>query len=99
MMAIAADTQQTPRAGTMLDRVFSARSELAAAAIAGGLLLVGWLLQRGAGVPQGAWPIWASLAIGMVYGGRAAVESIRELTFDIDVLMVLGAALAAYVGA
>lgn len=42
--------------------------------------------------------VWLSLAIGMVYGARAALESLRAWRFDIDVLMVLAAALAAGMG-
>lgn len=76
--------------------VFSARGELGAASAAGLLLLV-WLpldlLDAG-----GSWLAWASLAIGMVYGARAALESLRERRVDIDVLMVVGAGLAAYIG-
>jgi Cd2+/Zn2+-exporting ATPase len=86
-------------AGTLLERVFSARSELAAAVAAGVLLLAGWVAQRALRIEAGGWLVWGSLAIGMVYGGRAAWESLRGLKFDIDVLMVVGAGLAAYIGA
>ncbi len=75
---------------------FSAKGELIAASAAGVLLLAGYVLHLVLGV--GAWLIWASLAIGMVYGVRAAVESLRALRVDIDVLMVVGAGLAAYIG-
>jgi len=40
-----------------------------------------------------------SLALGMFHGGRAAYDALAKRTFDIDVLMVVGAALAAWVGA
>jgi Cd2+/Zn2+-exporting ATPase len=40
--------------------------------------------------------VWLSLAIGMFYGGRAALEALREGRFDIDVLMIVAAAFAAY---
>jgi len=42
--------------------------------------------------------VWISLAIGSVHGLRAAVESVREMSPDIDVLMVVGAYLAAGIG-
>ncbi len=42
--------------------------------------------------------VWTSLAIGMVYGGRAALLSLLELRFDIDALMVVAASLAAFSG-
>jgi Zn2+/Cd2+-exporting ATPase len=43
--------------------------------------------------------VWASLAIGFVYGGRAALGAIREKKIDIEVLMIVGAGLAAAMGA
>ena len=42
--------------------------------------------------------VWISLALGSVHGLRAAWESLRNLTPDIDVLMVVGAGLAAGIG-
>lgn len=83
--------------------LFSARGELAAAITAGVLLLAGFLLHTLAPEPSapalaGVALVWASLAIGLVYGARAAWESLRERRVDIDVLMVVGAALAAYIG-
>src|SRR5690606_33624195 len=42
--------------------------------------------------------IWISLGIGLVYGGIAAWEAIRGLEPNIDVLMVVGAVLAASLG-
>ncbi|MDX2130885.1 MAG: cation-translocating P-type ATPase [Planctomycetota bacterium] len=82
---------------SMVARMFTPRAELRAAITAGGLLLVGMVLGW-LGVPFGAAPVWASLAIGMVYGGRPAIDALRNLRFDIDVLMVVGAGLAAYIG-
>jgi Zn2+/Cd2+-exporting ATPase len=76
--------------------------ELPASLIAGLLLLVGWLLQRpffGESLHlAGNIAIWTSLGLGMVYGGRAAIEALRARVFDIDVLMVIAAGLAAAVG-
>lgn len=40
----------------------------------------------------------AALAIGLYYGATAALESLREKKFDIDVLMVVGAIAAAALG-
>ncbi|MBM4107345.1 MAG: cation-translocating P-type ATPase [Phycisphaerae bacterium] len=75
---------------------FSARGELYAATAAG-LLLLAWLvLDLTAGEVR--WLAWASLSIGLVYGLRAALESLRGRRVDIDVLMVVGAGLAAYIG-
>jgi Zn2+/Cd2+-exporting ATPase len=65
---------------------------------AGALLGLGYLLRHAADLDAGTWLIWVSLGIGMVYGGRPAVISLARLRFDIDVLMVVGAGLAAYIG-
>ena len=81
--------------------------------MAGVLLAVGFAMMRlveGIGeAPQstpgfhaptsvGEWMVWVSLCIGMIYGGWAAIQAIRDLQFNIDVLMVLGAGLAAWLG-
>ncbi len=79
-------------------RAFEPWFQLRAALTAGGLLLVGFLLEWAGGLEWGRWLVWASLAIGMVYGVKAAAEALREKKVDIDVLMVLGAGLAAGVG-
>ncbi len=79
--------------------LFSARAELAASLIAGTLLLLGFLLTRAAGQDWARSLYWVSLAIGMLYGGRAAIAALRARKFDIDVLMVVGAALAAWLNA
>ncbi len=87
--------------------------ELAAAILAGTLLAAGFVLTQfvearevGEAISEraraprtlGEWLVWTSLAIGLVYGGRAAWEAIRGLEFNIDVLMVVGAVLAAGLG-
>ncbi len=78
--------------------IFSPRAELRGAVIAGALLGVGWLLGLTTDKPWADAPVWASLAIGLLYGGKAAVEALRGGAFNIDVLMVLGAVFAAVVG-
>jgi Cd2+/Zn2+-exporting ATPase len=80
------------------EMVFSAKWELSASIVAGVLLGVGALLHMAMGLGWAEGLVWASLAIGMVYGGRAAIEALSEGSFNIDVLMVLGAGFAAGVG-
>jgi Cd2+/Zn2+-exporting ATPase len=46
----------------------------------------------------GSGLIWVSLGIGLLYGGRAALDAILAFKFDIDVLMIVGAVLAAAIG-
>lgn len=82
--------------------VFSPKGELVAAIIAGVLLLVGFILERvfpgGAVARAGEGCVWLSLALGLLHGGRAAWDALREKKFDIDVLMVIGAGFAAGIG-
>ncbi|MFZ2875613.1 MAG: cation-translocating P-type ATPase [Phycisphaerales bacterium] len=78
--------------------LFEPRAELIAGIAMGGLLATGFIAVRAAGWPQGAWAYWVSLTIGLVYGGRPAIQSLLERRFDIDVLMVVGAGLAAHLG-
>ncbi|GJQ29043.1 MAG: hypothetical protein HBSAPP03_09270 [Phycisphaerae bacterium] len=78
--------------------LFSPKGELRAAIVAGVLLLAGAVLHLWLKVPYAEGLMWASLAIGMVYGGRPAIQALRAWRFDIDVLMVVGAGLAAYIG-
>lgn len=86
-------------------RLTSARGELLAAIIAGGLLLLGFVLRQVDADPAslthtlGHACSWVSLAIGLFHGGRAAFAALAQRTFDIDVLMVVGAVLAAAMGA
>jgi Zn2+/Cd2+-exporting ATPase len=74
--------------------------ELPASLTAGALLIVGFGLTFASGVPGvlGDVLVWVSLGIGMVYGGQAAWEALASRRFDIDVLMVLAAGLAAVMG-
>jgi Cd2+/Zn2+-exporting ATPase len=77
---------------------FSAHWRLRASILAGVLLAAGYGLGWATDDAWPRWLVWASLAVGMLYGGRAALESILRRVFDIDVLMVVGASLAAYIG-
>ena len=90
--------KENPSAGWAA-RVFSPQGELVAAILAGVLLAGGlglwWNGQAGAAM----WLWGLSLAAGMVHGCRAAYESLAAKKLDIDVLMVVGAGLAASIGA
>jgi Cd2+/Zn2+-exporting ATPase len=77
---------------------FSAKGELYGAIAAGVLLLIGFVIHVLMKQPWTEGFIWASLALGMVYGVRAAWGALRGGKFDIDVLMVVGAGLAAAIG-
>jgi Zn2+/Cd2+-exporting ATPase len=79
--------------------LLSAKGELVSALVAGGLLLVGVVLTYAVASSAGRACFWVSLAIGLFHGGRAAVASLGERKFDIDVLMVVAAVLAAVLGA
>ncbi len=81
-----------------LSGVFSTRAELWASIVAGSLLGAWFVASFFVDSPAiNAFP-WISLSIGMVYGGRAAFEALAARKVDIDVLMVVGAGLAAVVG-
>lgn len=72
---------------------------LMVACLAGGALLaaqvVGWM---GLDERASAWLTWISLSLGAIYGLRAAWGSVREFKLDIDVLMIVGAGLSAWIG-
>ena len=76
----------------------SPKGELWSSTLAGVLLAVGFVLVQSKQEGVGQALYWVSLGIGMVHGCRAAWASIREAKFDIDVLMVVGAAFAAGTG-
>jgi Zn2+/Cd2+-exporting ATPase len=78
--------------------LFTPRVELRASIVSGVLLGLGYLLHVALRIPWTEGFIWGSLAIGMLYGGRAALASLRNRKFDIDVLMIVGAGLAAGTG-
>ncbi|TVQ32866.1 MAG: cation-translocating P-type ATPase [Phycisphaeraceae bacterium] len=80
------------------EALFAPRARLNASLGAGALLALGFIFESGFEASWAEWLVWISLGIGMVYGLRAALESLLERSFDIDVLMVVGAGLAAGVG-
>ncbi len=75
-----------------------ARARLYTALAAGAMLLVGVVVARTGFPVAGAALVWSSLALGMFFGLRAAAEALGEKRVDIDVLMVVGAGLAAGIG-
>ena len=72
--------------------------QLQASIVGGLLLLAAFVLNRTGQVEPAEALAWISLVIGMVYGGRAALDSLLRFRFDIDALMVVAAALAAWIG-
>ena len=74
------------------------RVQLALSITAGALLVAGYLGHAALGIEAATVLYWLSLAIGLVYGIEAAYEALREKRVDIDVLMVVGAVMAAGVG-
>ncbi|MGW8307417.1 MAG: heavy metal translocating P-type ATPase [Achromobacter pulmonis] len=75
--------------------------ELIVSALAGALLLAGWLvgMRPGAGASLvSAGLMGASMVIGGYYAMRDAWQSIRERVLDIDVLMIVAAIGAAALG-
>ncbi len=77
--------------------------ELIVSAVAGALLLAGWLLGQFTAAHPGAHGfsvalLAASLAVGGWFALRDAWQSIRERVLDIDVLMIVAAAGAAALG-
>jgi Cd2+/Zn2+-exporting ATPase len=78
--------------------IYSSKGLLIGAGLAGLLLLLGVVLRFAASPAIGSIFTWASLAVGLVYGLKAAWDALREKKFDIDVLMVLGAIAAAAIG-
>ncbi len=74
------------------------RVELWASIVAGTLLGGAVAGEHLGGYADAVVLAWTSLAIGMVYGVRAAIVALSDQRVDIDVLMVLGAGLAAGIG-
>ena len=82
--------------------LLSAKGELWSAITAGALLLLSFILRHVGSddlLPVSRACAWTSLALGLFHGGRAAWDALRHRKFDIDVLMVVGALLAAAMGA
>jgi Cd2+/Zn2+-exporting ATPase len=92
----------------VLGRILSPGWQMPIALAAGGAILIGYSLQllvsvgdspiAGALHSAGAALVWVSLGLGMIHGTRAAVESIMRRELSIDILMVVGACLAAGIG-
>lgn len=80
------------------DGVSAAKRQLALSVASGLLLAAGVGLTWGFGLEWAEGLTWISLGIGMIHGVRAAWAALRRLIVDIDVLMVVGAGLAAGVG-
>jgi len=88
------------RAGarTLIERVYSTHGELWSSILAGVLLLAAllcWMAEQNAAAEVLQW---ISLGIGLVHGVRAAWLALAERKVDIDVLMVVGAVVAAVIG-
>jgi len=82
----------------------SPKGELASASLAGLCLLIAWVLSLtnpdGSALELTSQALsWVALCIGLFHGGRAALDAVKAGAFDIDVLMVVGAILASYLGA
>jgi Cd2+/Zn2+-exporting ATPase len=92
----------TVRPRTILTTLLSEDAQLSLAIAAGVTLAVGFGLTQIPGTPlvetAGLVLVWVSLALGAVHGLQAAWQSLKEFRPDIDVLMVVGAALAAGIG-
>src|SRR6185503_1919714 len=94
---------ERPAAGVR--RLFSEESELPVAVAAGATLAIGYVFWKVLPAESlaplhalGQALVWLSLGLGGIHGGRAAWESLKHLKPDIDVLMVVGAVLAACIG-
>lgn len=84
--------------------LLSAKGELVSAVVAAGLLIAGFILRASFDDARPAHLAghgcdFAALGIGLFHGGRAAWHAVRGGRFDIDVLMIVGAVLAAFIGA
>ncbi len=80
--------------------LFGERAELVFAAICGGLLLSGWLLSFF--LSASPWLPWSLYLAAYFFGGfftfREAIENIRALRLEIDLLMLVAAIGAATLG-
>lgn len=102
-------TQPATARRSFFSHLFSDEWQMPIALSAGAALLIGYSLQIlvtednaaawvGTFHAIGHALVWVSLALGSVHGLKAAAESIAERKPDIDVLMVVGAGLAAAIG-
>ena len=80
-------------------RLFAPRTQVAAALFAGLLLFVSLLLHLAKADTSATVLHWTALAVGLLYGAKAAFEAAKTQFVDIDVLMVVAAVLAAAIGA
>jgi Cd2+/Zn2+-exporting ATPase len=77
-------------------RLFAPRTQVAASLFAGLILFVSLVLYLAHAPASAAITLhWIALAIGLVYGSKAAFEAAKTQFVDIDVLMVAAAVLAA----
>jgi Zn2+/Cd2+-exporting ATPase len=86
---------------TPLARLLGPHSEMPLAIAAGAALAVGYPLWSWTPEPTatvGHFLVYLSLALGSVHGVIAAWTALRALKPDIDVLMVVGAYLSAFIG-
>jgi Cd2+/Zn2+-exporting ATPase len=77
--------------------LWRARVQLWVSVGAGVLLVAGFVGERALGLEPAATLYWVSLGMGLIYGVRAAIRALAEKRVDIDVLMVVGAIMAAAV--
>jgi Cd2+/Zn2+-exporting ATPase len=81
-----------------MPRIFEPKGELIGASIAGVLLALGIVLHAWLKIEPASGFYWLALAVGLVFGVKAAWDAIREGEFNIDVLMAVAAILAASIG-
>ncbi len=63
-------------------------------------MMAGWVVLRRDGDPRIGYALYTlAYLAGGYFGVRSSIQSLRELTIDVDLLMVLAALGAAYVGA
>lgn len=59
--------------------IFTPQIQLRAAILSGVLLAAAVLIETLAHQPWGSWLAYASLGIGLIYGGKAAWEALRVI--------------------
>lgn len=79
--------------------LFAPRTQVAAALGAGAVLLLSLVFSFALRLEMAALVChWVALVVGLVYGGKAALDAAKTQFVDIDVLMVVAAVLAAAIG-